>query len=242
MRAPAAYPDEAGVGDAPVPGEGGGGQLPYASSFGPLPVGQHSFLCCVEAITHWDGGPVVSLRVRVGEDAGREFRWEQTPPRPALAEPEGKFATFWKRTLFGAYAAGGWTAEPDPERGWPGWPRTASKSFIPPYVDFFVAELEGRVTPLMLAVTVQVDERYEDRPKVIAVRLHQINGNYVQAPMPRKVTPWIAERHRWSGVRKDITVKPTDKRDGYVVPSTEVAWDQIPRGHAGLLTLKDCKP
>lgn len=240
MRPPTQYPDEPGVGGPPPEDDGSGGRLPYADTFPNLTAGRHTFLCCVESITHWDGGPALGLRVRVGPDAGREFKWEQTPPRPALADPEGKFATYWKRTLFNAYAAGGWTAEPSPARGWPGWPRSASGSYIPPYVDFFVVEIDGVMVPVMLHVTVQVDAGYEARPKVVAVRHHTIDGALVQAPMPRKVTPWIAERHRWSGTRKDITVKAKDDRPASVVPSTALVWDQIPRGVGGMLTLKDC--
>lgn len=238
MRPPAAYPGDEGVGD--IPADDGRGRLLYADTFSDLAEGRYTFLCCVEGINHWDKDPVIALRVRVGDDKGREFRWEQTPPFYCRADPNGGAAVHWRRRLFEAYAAGGWTAQADESRGWPGWARNG-QSYTPPYADFFVIEIDGRAVPVLLAVTVQVDKGYEGRPKIIAVRHHEVDGSLVQAPLPRKLTPWIAERHRWSGVRKDMTVKPTEKREGYVVPSTEPTWDQIPRGFGGLLTLKDCK-
>lgn len=235
----AAYHDE-GVGEQPVD-DGQGARLPYASTFSDHPAGTYTSLCAVEAITHWEPGrPSVHLRVRVGPEAGREYKWDQSMPPPAAKDPAGGFATFWKRTLFGAYAAGGWTAEADPETGWEGWPRSQAGDYIPPYAEFFVVEIEGQSIPVLLEVKVQVDKGYESRPKIISVKRHIVDGSLVQAPMPRKLTPWIAEHHRWSGVRKDIEVKAKDDRAARRVESVEVKWDQFPRGFGGLLGLKDC--
>lgn len=236
-----AYPGEGGIGDVPTD-DGGGGSLPYANTFGNLTAGDHSFLVCVESITHWQdepGAPLrpsLGLRVRVGPEAGREIGWDQTPPR----NMSDAFTTRWKSTLLGAYHAGGWTYDPSADGSWPGWHRS-NGSLVPPYADFFIEDVDGVSVPIMLAATIRVDAGYEGRPKVIAVRRHLIDGSLVQAPVPQKVTPWIAERHRWSGERKDITVKANDKRPGYVVQSVKLKWDQIPRGVGGMLTLKDCK-
>lgn len=248
-----AYPDEDGVGEQPPPRSADGlgdrlprsadgleDRLPYASTFGPLKAGRHAFVCCVESIVHWADGPSIGLRVRVGPDRGREIRWDQTPPRAAKEKPDGDFAAIWRRTIFGAYAAGGWTCEPNTETGWPGWPRARSGGYIPPYVDFFVVERDGVVVPVMLHVDVRVDAGYEARPKVVAIRLHKVSGELVQAPMPQKVTPWIAEHHRWTGTRKDISVKATDQRPAQVIPSVALKWDQVPLGLHGMKTLRDC--
>lgn len=218
--------------------------MPYASSFDNLRAGNYRFLCCVEQIAHWESGPQLSLRVRVGDDAGREFKWDQSPP-PYCYEGEKaeKSMLHWKRGIFGAYAAGGWTHDPNPATGWAGWPRNASGNLVPPYVDFFVVELGGQVVPIMLMVTISVQAGYEKYPKILAVKQHLVDGSLVQAPMPRKVTPWIAERHRWEGTREDITIKPSDKYpQGSVVPSVKIRYDQLPLGVGGLKTLKDCRP
>lgn len=237
----AAYPDEDGVGDAPA--DDGIDHLPYANTFEPLRAGNYTFLCCVEQITHWDSGPSIVFRVRVGDDAGRELKWDQTPPHNKNLK-QG-FIDGWKRTLFGAYASGGWTAEPNPSTGWPGWAINKVGSLVPPYADFFVVNINDVSVPIMLAVKVQVQARTDHAtrstydPKIISVRKHLVDGALVQAPLPRKVTPWIAEMHRWRGERADITVKPSERRAGCVIPSVKVVYDQIERGFGGLLTLKD---
>jgi hypothetical protein len=236
-----AYPD-AGVGEAPPP-DPSGGDLPFANTFGNLTAGTHKLLCCVEAITHWrPSEPTVMFRVRVGPERGREIRWDQSPPPYAAKDPDGNAAVYWRRALFGAYAAGGWPSEPDKATGGQGWPRSQGGSYIPPYVDFFVVDVDGVSVPVMLEVTVRVDSGYEKYTKVVAVRQHMVDGVLVQAPMPRKVTPWVAQRHRWEGEQQDIVVKLSNAfPNGAVVPSVKVRFDQIPLGIGGLRGLKDCK-
>ena len=226
-------PDDDGIG-APEPGEGGG-RLPRADTFSPLTAGEYDFTGSVNSIIRWSWGTVVQFRVQVGMDGGRELDWQQTPGDKL----SGKGLAFWKRTLIDAYAAGGWTWDPDPATGWTGWYDTGRIDAegkpirVAPYDTFFVQQApDGLHVPAMLDFHVSVQAGYEKFYKITSVKLHLVDGEPVQAPMPRKVPEWIAEGHGWRGTPESLNGKAN---------VVALQWDQIPPGHCGMKTRKDIR-
>lgn len=212
---------------------GGSGKLPRGDTFAPLTAGEYHFTGNVNSIIRWTWGTVVQFRVQTGPDAGREVDWQQTPGD----KMSGKGLAFWKATMINAYGAGGWTWDPNPANGWQGWYDTGKVGGdgqpvrVAPYDTFFVQIApDGLHVPIMLDFTVKVDAGYERFYKITSVRVHLINGEPVQAPMPRKVPEWIAEGHGWHGTSESLNGKAT---------VCALKWDQIPAGHCGMKTRRD---
>lgn len=245
-HAPAGRGDEDGV--APLSpeeeansGGQGGGRWPKREDFAELPAGNYTFVCNVNSIVRWHFGVVLTFRVLLGDERGRELDWNQSPP--ATMSDKGK--AYWRRTFFGAYAAGGWTVEPDAERkrdGWTGWEESSKRGAdgkplpLPPYDRFFVlpATADGSMPaiPLAVEVDVQVDAGYERFPKIIAVRLARTVDSHdpVQAPIPFKTIDWIAERNGWVGTVDD-KISASGKTGA---PVLRLDTKQVPKDAAGL--------
>lgn len=223
--------DDDGFG-APDPSESGTGRLPRGDTFAPLTAGKYNFTGCVNSIIRWTWGTVVQFRVQVGPDAGREVDWRQTPSD----KQSGNGLARWKRTIMDAYGRGGWTYDPDGS-GWQGWYDTGKLGAdgkpikVAPYDTFFVQQApDGLHVPVMLDFHVSVQAGYEKLFEITSVKVHLINGEPVQAPMPRKVPEWIAEGHGWRGTSENLNGKAT---------VCALQWDQIPVGHCGMKTRKD---
>lgn len=194
--------DQGGAGD-------GGGRWGKSNEFGNLFAGDHEFVVHVNSIIRWESGVVVTFRVIWGNDRGREIRWQQSP----IKGSSDKAHEVWRKQFFTAYAAGGWTVAPDPQRKWNGWENSSRQGSngkplpLPPYDRFFVAPplTPGAPSvPLALVIDVRVDEGYEQYPKVLGVRpLLDERGVPAQAPIPRKVIDWIAQRNGWRGMPDD---------------------------------------
>jgi len=230
---------------APPPGEGGTGNGKKWDEFTPLPAGNYTFIACVGDIstltskTTGQRGTVVEWKVLTGDEAGRPLSWNQAPA-PGASE---KAVAFWQRQLIGAYTAGGWSWDANPETGWSGWPEICDNTGAPlmdargnprkaaPWDTFFVEVCaDGITVPVCFEIKVTIDAGYEQYPKVTSVkRILDNAGRPVQAPMPRRVPAWLAEMHRWDGERVTISGNPAVKLD----------WKQIPLKHAGLSTYKD---
>lgn len=220
---------------APDPSEttGGGGKLPRGDTFAPLTAGEYNFTGCVNSIIRWTWGTVVQFRVQTGPDAGREVDWQQTPGD----KQSGKGLAIWKAAIINAYGAGGWTWDQNPQTGWQGWYDTGKVGSdgqpirVAPYDTFFVQRApDGLHVPVMLDFHVSVQANYERFFRVTSVKIHLINGQPVQAPMPRKVPEWIAEGHGWRGTSKNLNGK---------AQVCELQWDQIPDEHCGMKTRRD---
>jgi len=219
---------------APDPSEtAGGGRLPRGDTFADLSAGEYDFTGSVNSIIRWTWGTVVQLRVQTGPDAGREVNWQQTPGD----KQSGKGLAIWKAAIINAYGAGGWTWDPNPATGWQGWYDTGKVGGdgqpirVAPYDTFFVQQApDGLHVPVMLDFHVSVQKGYEKFFRVTSVKVHLINGEPVQAPMPRKVPEWIAEGHGWRGTSENLNGKAT---------VCALQWDQIPVGHCGMKTRKD---
>lgn len=187
-------------------GGDGGGRWGKSSDFGNLPAGDHEFVVHVNSIIRWESGVVVTFRVIWGGERGREIRWQQSP----IKGGSEKAHEVWRKQFFTAYATGGWTVAPDPSRKWNGWENSSRQGSngkplpLPPYDRFFVAPPLSQgapATPLALIICVRVDEGYEQYPKVLDVRpLLDDRGVPAQAPIPRKVIDWIAQRNGWKGM------------------------------------------
>lgn len=207
-----------------APREGGSRSRKRWDEYAALTEGDYTFAACVNQVVRWERGTSVTLKAMApgNEDHdGRQVEWPQSPP-PGMSE---KFLEVWRRTFFGAYAAGGWTVDADPAKGWNGWAPSATMGAsgkplpLPPYDRFFVAPADRNVwAPVVLLVDVRVDKPPYDRyPKVTAVRpLLTAAGKRVQAPMPWRVVDWIADMYGWVGdapERVNKAVKPLVKLD-----------------------------
>lgn len=214
---------------------GGGGRWPRSDSFAPLHAGYYEFIMCVNSIVRWHFGAVVTLRVIHGPERGRDIDWNQS----VGAQMSDKFKEVWRRIFFTAYAAGGWTVEPDQSRGWDGWEPSSKRGSdgkplpVPPYDRFFVGEeMAGGVgVPCALVVGVRADEGYESRPKVTSVKLlRSADGRAVQAPAPFRVIEWIARRNGWRGAVDD-KIAASGKT---TQPTLRLDQKQVPKGACGL--------
>ncbi len=223
---------------APDPSEtgGGSGRLPRGDTFSPLTAGEYNFTGYVNSIIRWSWGTVVQFRVVTGPDAGREVDWQQTPGS-GLLDKGGKGLAIWKQVIIDAYGAGGWTWDANPLTGWQGWYDTGKLGAdslpirVAPYDTFFaMVAPDGLHVPTMLDFHVSVQSGYEKFYRINSVKIHLINGEPVQAPMPRKVPEWIAEHHGWRGVPESLNGKAT---------VCALQWDQIPVGHCGMKTRRD---
>lgn len=208
---------------------------PRNDSFGNLPAGYHKFIVSVNDIIPWHFGDVVAFRVEFGPDRGRQIDWAQSEGTDKDGNAwSAKRASVWRSQLFGAYAAGGWTLEPNPATGWPGWPKNKAGASLPPYDAIFVHECADKVlVPVLLAIEVQVDADYEKYPKVLRVSHYLIDGTPVQAPMPRRTPPWLARQYKWVAADDVISTG-----SGHVVKVAKPDYKQVPLGHGGLKTYR----
>lgn len=225
---------------APPPGESGGSGSGKGYEYfrdNPLPAGSYTFIACVGDICRLvtktgHASTLVEWKVLSGDEAGRPIGWNQSPAPNA----SDKARAFWQRTFIAAYAAGGWTWDPDQTTGWPGWAELDRKDAngnpvkVAPMDLFFVEQCaDGVVVPICLEIRVVVDQGYEQYPKTVSVKRYlDTNGRPVQAPMPRRVPQWLAQQHGWIGEAIVLGGAPHSK----------LHWKQIPLGHAGLSTYK----
>jgi len=243
-RAPQPVPqgrDDDAVPEVPErEGEGGGFTRKRYDEYSKLTVGTYRFLACVNQIVRWESGVSQSLKVLSPggdpiciEHNERQVEWQQSPPS---GQSDG-FNYYWRKRFIGAYAAGGWTVEPN-ETGWDGWQasnRLGSNGQplpLPPYDRYFVVHAEGLWIPTVMEVTVEVDAPPHDKfPKVTAVRPLVVDGRRVQAPMPWRVIDWIAEQLNWYG-----TVEAVNKA---TKPVVKLDYQQIGQGAGGLMWWRD---
>jgi len=221
--------------------EGGGGfTRKRYDEYSKLVTGKYVFLACVNQIVRWESGVSQSLKVlSPGSDPiciehnERQIEWQQSPPR---GMSDG-FNFYWRKKFIGAYAAGGWTVEPN-ETGWEGWQASNHLGAsgqplpLPPYDRYFVVHAEGLWIPTVLEVTVEVDAPPHDKyPKVTAVKPLEVDGRRVQAPMPWRVIDWIGEQLNWYG-----TVEAVNKA---TKPVVKLDYKQLEQGAGGLMWWRD---
>lgn len=210
-----------------------------AEDFGNLTAGDHTLVCGVDSILDFGDGVKVGWTVIAGPERDRELGWNQSPP--PFCYPPAKSAaasmSIWFRTLCEAYAACGYPFET--------WLDTGDKTTdggpikTPPYWLFFAHECaDGIHVPILFNVRVRCDAGHEKYPKVQSVAPYLINGQPVQAPMPRRLIPDIENAHRWTGVADSFTIGKGE-RAGTVVPFVKLDWKQLSLGHGGLKTYKD---
>lgn len=187
----------------------------------PLAAGVHHLVAHVTEILEWGpDGAVVKFRCVdwpqgqrfSNENHGRPLRWEQLPSERVTSDPN--LYSYWRADLVRCYQGCGW-----PEEKWSkGQPLPdGSGTIVPPYDVFFVHQVGQRSVPVMLRLTVEVWAGQERWPKFRKVAL--LEGP-VQAPLPRRVTPAIADLHKWRVEKRTLISCPASDRRG--TPAFEV--------------------
>ena len=216
----------------------------------PLPVGEHEFDANVSDVTWWRDGVSVTLRVNAWDPkAGnnglpinyirrdgvrdthhnRPIKWENFFASPAANE---KAYAFRRRDLVQAYTDCGWPEDQ--------WPKDAKGNPAPPWHLFFVHQApDGTAVPVMLRVKVRAYDDKNGVRRVSVVSVHHLQGP-VQAPMPFRIPPALAEFHRWKVAKRDsFTVPARNGMPSYNVDYVAPDNNSIALGHLGMRHYKE---
>jgi hypothetical protein len=214
----------------------------------PLSLGDHEFNVVVCDITWWAGGPTVTFRVQQWDQAGghpinhtrrdgvidthhnRPIKWENFFALDPSANE--KAYAFFRRGLVEAYASCGW-----PESA---WPKDAVGNPAPPWHLFFVHRApDGTAVPIVLRIKVRAYDDKNGRRRVAVDSLSPLPGP-VQAPLPFRVPPAVADFHRWKVAKRDtFTVPARGDMPSYNIEFVAPDNDSIPLGHLGMAHYKD---
>lgn len=214
----------------------------------PLKLGDSEFDVVVSDVTWWYSGATITFRVHAWDrDAGhpvnyirpdgvrdthhgRPIKWEQFfGLNPTTYE---KAYAFWRRDIVQAYEDCGWPEDR--------WPKDGNGSSAPPWHLFFIHDApDGARLPIMLRVRVNVYEDKQGKRRVSVKSVRPLAGP-VQAPLPFRVPPVLAEYHRWKVAKRDcFTVPGRGDMPSYNVDFVAPDNEQFALGHLGMCHYKE---
>ena len=214
----------------------------------PLKLGESEFDAVVSDITWWRDGVSVKFSVHAWDREGghpsnytrsdgvtdthhgRPIKWENFfALDPSAYE---KAYAFWRRDLVQAYTDCGWPEDQ--------WPKDAKNNPAPPWHLFFVHQApDGTAVPVMLRVKVRAYDDKNGNRRVSVVSVRHLQGP-VQAPMPFRIPPALAEYHRWKVAKRDsFTVPARNGMPSYNVDYVAPDNNSIALGHLSMRHYKE---